>query len=157
MDQVAMKPLAARMAEVWNLTSNIPESTLKVIPIRSFESKPLAIVCICVPLLNICNKKKDKMPQCSEGEKRWINPLKSKRVLALSKLKALTDDNVTISQNSGIFFDRTENNLGKGVNAGNQHFLLFPLFFPKASFPVSLKVSIVRKRVKLFQLNLVEN
>ena len=31
-------------------------------------------------------------------------------------------------------FDRVENIVGKGENAGNQHFLLFPQCFQKASF-----------------------
>ena len=29
--------------------------------------------------------------------------------------------------------DRVENIVGKGENAGNQHFLLFPQWFPKTS------------------------
>ena len=33
-------------------------------------------------------------------------------------------------------FDRVENILGKGENAGYQHFLLSPQYFEKASFPV---------------------
>ena len=32
-------------------------------------------------------------------------------------------------------FDREENIVGKGENAGYQHFLLFPQHFEKASFP----------------------
>ena len=40
-----------------------------------------------------------------------------------------------------------ENIVGKGENAGYQHFLLFPQCFQNASFPGSLKVGIVWKRV----------
>ena len=36
-------------------------------------------------------------------------------------------------------FDRVENTLGKGENAGYQHFLLFPQCFPKPSSLGSLK------------------
>ena len=36
-----------------------------------------------------------------------------------------------------------ENIMGKGENAGYQHFLLFPQCFQKASFPGSLKSGIV--------------
>ena len=36
-------------------------------------------------------------------------------------------------------FDRVENTVGKGENAGNQHFLLFPQCFPKPSFLGSSK------------------
>ena len=44
---------------------------------------------------------------------------------------------------------RVENTVGKGENAGNQHFLLFPLCFQKASYAGSLKVGIVWCRVVL--------
>ena len=39
-------------------------------------------------------------------------------------------------------FDRVENIGRKGENAGNQHFLLFPQCFQKASFLASLKARI---------------
>ena len=39
--------------------------------------------------------------------------------------------------------DLVENIVGKGGNAGNQHFLLFQQCFQKASFPKLLKVGIV--------------
>ena len=44
--------------------------------------------------------------------------------------------------------------MGKGENAGYQHFLLFPLCFQKASFSGSLKVGIVWIRVKDLGLSL---
>ena len=40
-------------------------------------------------------------------------------------------------------FDRVENTVGKGENAGYQHFLLFPQCFQKAFNSGSLKVRIV--------------
>ena len=40
-------------------------------------------------------------------------------------------------------FDRVENIVGKGENAGYQHFLLFPRCFQTASVLGSLKVGIV--------------
>ena len=40
-------------------------------------------------------------------------------------------------------FDRVENNVGKGENAGYLHFLLFPQCFQKVSFPEALKGVIV--------------
>ena len=40
-----------------------------------------------------------------------------------------------------------ENTVGKGENAGYQHFLLFPQCFPKLSSLGSLKVAIVWQRV----------
>ena len=39
--------------------------------------------------------------------------------------------------------DRVENNVGKGENAGYQHFLLFQHCFLKASFQGSFKPGIV--------------
>ena len=45
-------------------------------------------------------------------------------------------------------FDRVENIVRTGENAGYQHFLLFPQCFQKASFSGSLKVGIEWLRVK---------
>ena len=42
---------------------------------------------------------------------------------------------------------RVENIVGKGENAGYQHFLLFPQCFPKPSSLGSLKVGVVWQRV----------
>ena len=47
-------------------------------------------------------------------------------------------------------YDRVENTLGKGENAGYQHFLLFPLCFPKPSFSGLLIGGIVWFRVNPF-------
>ena len=41
-----------------------------------------------------------------------------------------------------------ENIVGKGENAGNQHFLLFPTMFSKGLFSWSEKLSTVRKWVE---------
>ena len=46
-----------------------------------------------------------------------------------------------------FLFDRAENTLGKGENAGDQYFLLYPQCFPKPSSSGSLKVGIVWYRV----------
>ena len=43
--------------------------------------------------------------------------------------------------------DGVENIVGKGENAGNQHFLLFLQFFENASFPDPSKGVIVREWV----------
>ena len=48
----------------------------------------------------------------------------------------MTETKLTISE-------RLENNVGKGENAGNQHFLLFPQCFQKCSFLWLPKVNIV--------------
>ena len=46
----------------------------------------------------------------------------------------MTQFNMT--QNLKSISERTENNLGKGENAGYQHFLCFPECFAKAFFQV---------------------
>ena len=66
-----------------------------------------------------------------------------------SKLKAFADDKFKVIQIAKIFLDKIENIVGKEENAGYQHFLLFPQCFQKASSLGSLKVGIVRQRVKL--------
>ena len=45
-------------------------------------------------------------------------------------------------------FDRVENIMGKGKNAGYQHFLHFPQYFEKVSFPNMSKGVIVWEWVK---------
>ena len=42
-------------------------------------------------------------------------------------------------------FSRVENIVGKEDDASYQHFLLFPKYFQKASFPVALKTSLCGK------------
>ena len=47
-------------------------------------------------------------------------------------------------------FDRVENIVGKGENADNQHFLLFPQCFEKAFLPDTSNGVIVWEWVKTF-------
>ena len=49
-----------------------------------------------------------------------------------SKFKAFADDQVCVSKSLKFILERVENIIGKGENAGNQHFLLFPKCFQKA-------------------------
>ena len=63
-------------------------------------------------------------------------------MLDLSKLKAFADDNLNMNQKLKFAMGRVENIVGKGENAGYQHFLLFPQCFQKASSSGSLKVGI---------------
>ena len=53
--------------------------------------------------------------------------------LDLPKLKAFADDKFLMLLKRFIFY-REENIVGKGENAGYQHFLLFPQYFQKAFF-----------------------
>ena len=59
------------------------------------------------------------------------------------KFKPFADDSSIVAKMAIFVFDRVENNVGKGENAGYQHFLLFPQCFQKASFPELLEVGIV--------------
>ena len=72
-----------------------------------------------------------------------LNPLSYDKILDVTKLKTFADDKINVAQMMISVFDRIENNVGKGENAGHQHFLLFPQCFQKASFLESLKVGIV--------------
>ena len=72
-----------------------------------------------------------------------FNSLPNDEILALSKLKAFADDNLHRVQLMEFLFNRIENIMGKGENAGNQHFLLFPICFQNASSLRLLKVGIV--------------
>ena len=82
-----------------------------------------------------------------------MNSLPNNNILALTKLKAFADDNFSIAQMVQLLFDRERRSkkhsgkrsilgsiLGKGENAGCQHFLLFPECFHKTSFLGLLEV-----------------
>ena len=72
-----------------------------------------------------------------------MNTLPNDKILAWYKLKAFADDKVTVAKLMIFVFDRVENIVGKGENAGYQHFLLFLQCFQKALSSGSLKVGIV--------------
>ena len=63
-----------------------------------------------------------------------INSLANDNVLAVTKLKAFADDKFNIGKMKISLFDRVENIVGKGENAGYQHFFLFPNVFSRATF-----------------------
>ena len=64
------------------------------------------------------------------------------RILYLSKL--LADDEINVIEKLKLILERVKNIVGKGENAGYQHFLLFPqFFFQRASFSGSIKVGIM--------------
>ena len=68
------------------------------------------------------------------------NPLPYNKILDVSKLKAVADDKLRVSKITISLFDSVENTVGKGENAGFQHFLLFSQRIPKLSSLGSLKV-----------------
>ena len=55
----------------------------------------------------------------------WFNSLPNNKILDLFKLKEFVDDKSNIIQNFKFVLGRVENIVGKGENAGYQHFLLF--------------------------------
>ena len=49
-------------------------------------------------------------------------------------IKLVSNDKFCVAKIMIPVFDRVENILGKGENAGSQHFLLFPQCFQKAFY-----------------------
>ena len=71
-----------------------------------------------------------------------VNSLPNDTILGsiMFEFKANADDKFDVAEIMGFVFERVENIVGKGENAGYQHFLLFPQCFQKTSFPGLLKV-----------------
>ena len=66
-------------------------------------------------------------------------------------MKALADDKIVATQKLKFVLRQAENILGKGENAGNQHFLLLHKVFSKATFFRVVKVGIAWRIVKTNQ------
>ena len=69
--------------------------------------------------------------------KKGFNPLPNNKILDLSKLKAIEHYESKVLKMMIFVFGRVENIVGKGENAGYQHFLLFPQCFQRAFYPGS--------------------
>ena len=82
-----------------------------------------------------------------------VKSLSNDKISDWSKLKALADDKINVTEKSKIVLGRVENIVGKGESAGYQHFLLFPQCFQKASNAGSKKFGIVWSRVNPFPHN----
>ena len=52
----------------------------------------------------------------------WINSLPNDKILEVAKLEAFTDNKINLTQVMIYVYDRVENNVGKGENAGFQAF-----------------------------------
>ena len=65
-----------------------------------------------------------------------FNSLPNDTILALTKLKAFADNKLNDTEIMMYVFDMAENIVGKGENAGLQHFLLFLQCFQKSSLGV---------------------
>ena len=66
-----------------------------------------------------------------------------RKILDMTKLKAFTDDKLNVDKMTISLSDTEENTEGKGENAGDQHFLLFPPCFVKPFSFGSLKLGAV--------------
>ena len=66
----------------------------------------------------------------------FLNDLPIDKILYYGyfKFKAFADNKINITEKVKFVLGRVENIVGKGENAGYQHFLLFPQYFPKASY-----------------------
>ena len=77
-----------------------------------------------------------------------MSSLPNNKVLDWSKFGVFADDKINVTEKLKFVEGRIENIVGKGENAGFQHFLLFQQCFQKAIFSGSLKVGILWNRVK---------
>ena len=60
---------------------------------------------------------------------RLFNSLPNDKILEMSKLKAFTNDKIKMTQKLKLKIGMVEHIVGKGENAGYQHFLLIPQCF----------------------------
>ena len=80
---------------------------------------------------------------------RVLTKKNKNKILDVTILKVFADDRINEAQMMISVFDRVENIVGKGENAGYQHFLLFPHnVFERILSRGSLKVWIVCLTVK---------
>ena len=77
-----------------------------------------------------------------------INSLPNDKILHVTKLKAFADDKLNFVKTMVSLYNRLDSAVGKGENAGYQHFLLFQQCFPKPSSLGSLKVGIVWQSIE---------
>ena len=72
------------------------------------------------------------------------------------KLKAFANCTLNLSEIIAFVCESVENLVGKGENAGHQHFLLFPQDFQRAVFRGLVKLTFV-KAAKNFKLARIQN
>ena len=82
-------------------------------------------------------------PFCIQLHIHFHNPLPNNKLLDWSKLKAFADYKLDLAEILRFVLGMVVNIVGKGENAGYQHFLLFPQCFQKVFFQWLLKVGIV--------------
>ena len=73
-----------------------------------------------------------------------LKSLPNDKILDMTKLNAFADDRINVAQVIISAFDRLENIVGKGENAGYKHFLLFSTMvsnFPNAKVKLQEQIS----------------
>ena len=70
----------------------------------------------------------------------WVNSFPNDKMSDMTKLEAFADTKINVAEMMISVFDKVENIVGTGENAGYQHFLLC---FQKTSLLGSFKVGIV--------------
>ena len=86
---------------------------------------------------NTLRKKEKSLRKTLWKKVKLFNSLPNDKILDWSKLKAFANDKMNVNEKFNFGLGRTKNIVGKGENAGYQHFLLFPQCFQKAfSFQV---------------------
>ena len=98
---------------------------------------------------NLCERTSRQRAKSYIGVCVTTNHTKVK--LSFSLLKAFVGKNFIMAQMVIFFFDRRNDNVGKGENAGSFHFLLFLQCFETVLFQESVKVSILRQRMDFFR------
>ena len=85
-----------------------------------------------------------------------FNSLPNNKILDWSKFKAFADDKIKFAKMIIFVFNTIENIVGKGENAGYQHFLLFQQCFQKAFYSGSLKSGLYGKELTSTRLGLMK-
>ena len=78
-----------------------------------------------------------------KGKRHAFKALPNNKILDQSKFKEFVDERIDETEKLKFVLGRIENIVGKGENAGYQHFLLFPQCFHKAFCTRSIKIVIV--------------
>ena len=79
---------------------------------------------------------------------RFVFFWKMVEIINLTKFKEFSDDKLNVTNMMIFIFDRVENSVGKGENAGYQNFLLFLQCFQRASSSRSFKLGWFGKGLK---------
>ena len=84
------------------------------------------------------------------GRKKRFKSLLNGKIVDWSKFKAFANGKLNVVRIMISVSDRVENIVGKGENAGSQHFLLFPQCSQKASFSGRSKSELCGKELNKY-------